>query len=65
MDKQLTAQQLANKRQDAKRASQPRVNGFYVTEDEIKILEALAEKYGSRKVAIIEGLKLLHQQALD
>jgi len=65
MDKQLTAQQLANKRQDAKRAALPRVNGFYVTEDEIKILDFLTEKYGSRKSAIIAGLKLLHQQALD
>lgn len=60
----LTPQQLANKRQDAKRAEQPRVNGFRASEDEIKMLDVLAEKYGSRKAAIIEGLKLLHQKAL-
>lgn len=63
MDKP-TPQQLANKRQDAKRAEQPRVNGFRASEDEIKILDELAERYGSRKAAIIEGLKLLQQKAL-
>lgn len=58
----LTPQQLANKRQDAKRAEQPRVNGFRASEDEIKMLDALAEKYGSRKAAIIKGLELLSKQ---
>lgn len=58
----LTPQQLANKRQDAKRADMPRVNGFRASDDEIKMLDALAEKYGSRKAAIIKGLELLSKQ---
>lgn len=61
MDK-LTPQQQANKRQDAKRAEQPRINGFRASEDEIKILDELAKKYGSRKAAIIAGLKALQQK---
>jgi len=54
----LTAQQKANRRQEAKRTREPRFN-LRMTENEEKLLNAMAEKTGSKKSAVMQGLVLL------
>ena len=55
----LTSQQLANKKQNAKRATLPRLSPFYLSEDDAQLLDELAKEYGSKKAAVIAGLHAL------
>ncbi len=55
----LTPQQLANQRQNEKRATMPRLSPFYLSEDDAKLLDDLAKEYGSKKAAVIAGLHAL------
>lgn len=55
----LTPQQQANKRQNEKRATMPRLSPFYLSVEESALLDVLAKEYGSKKAAIIAGLHAL------
>ena len=56
--KKLTPQQRANQRQNEKRASMPKYT-ILMTKEESELLNKLANLFGSKKNAIIQGLKVL------
>lgn len=57
----LTAQQKANKKQDAARKNQPRYM-LRMTKDESEILDSLEKVYGTKKAAIIKALNSLKEE---
>lgn len=57
--KRSAAQKAADKAYEEKRRSKPRLPSAYLTYAENKLLCDLADKYGSKKVAIIKGLEQL------
>lgn len=59
---ELTPQQRASKKQSEARRNSPRIPSLCITKDESALLDALAGVYGSKKSALIEGLKLLKAQ---
>lgn len=59
IDKRSKSQLAADKRYEAKRKSQKRLPGGYLTEEEDKLLCEMAERHGSKKLAIFKGLELL------
>lgn len=56
------AQVEAEKRYAEKRKTQPRLPGGYLSDEEDALLTRVAQRYGSKKEAIFEGLKLLDKQ---
>lgn len=58
---ELTAQQLANKRQNEKRKNKPRLGGMSLSEGEAALLDEMAVKHGGKKAAIFKGLDALKQ----
>lgn len=62
MNKKLTPQQLASKKQTEKRKGEPRF-AMNMTIDEKSLLEKLASVYGSKKAAIFTGLHLLDRDS--
>lgn len=58
-DKDLTPQQRANKRQNEARRDLPRIPSIIISESEKQLLDELAAVYGTKKAAIIAGLKAL------
>ena len=61
MAKQLTAQQVANKKQDAKRASKPQYL-WRMNSDQAALLEQLSQHYGSKSAALGMALDELKKQ---
>lgn len=57
--KRSDAQRAADKAYEMKRSSKPRLPSVYLTDAENKLLCELADKYGSKKAAIIKGLEQL------
>lgn len=62
MATELTAQQRANRRQDQKRAGQPKYL-LRMDEGEAALLDKLAKQLGSKKAALMAGLKLLSSKS--
>lgn len=58
-DKNLTPQQRANKRQNEARRDLPRIPAIIISESEKQLLDELTAVYGTKKAAIIAGLKAL------
>lgn len=62
-DKELTPQQRANKRQNEARRNLPRIHSVIISESEKQLLDEMTAVYGSKKAAIIAGLKLLKESS--
>lgn len=60
MTDKKTPQQRANERQNKARQDLPRIPMLFISESEAAILDDLARLYGTKKAAIIAGLKKLH-----
>lgn len=58
-DQNLTPQQRANKRQNEARRDLPRIPSIVISESEKQLLDELTAVYGTKKAAIIAGLKAL------
>ncbi len=61
-EKELTPQQRANRRQNEQRRHLPRIPTLVVTNEENELLNELAAIYGSKKAAILAGLRLLKEK---
>lgn len=57
--KRSDAQRAADKAYEAKRSNRPRLPSVYLTDAENQLLCELADKYGSKKAAIIRALEQL------
>jgi hypothetical protein len=62
IEKELTPQQRANRRQNEQRRNLPKIPTLIISEDEAALLSELAAIHGSKKAAILAGLRLLKEK---
>lgn len=57
--KRTEARIASQAKYQAKRAGRPRMPGLYLSQEEADLLERMAARCGSKKAALMEGLKML------